>query len=117
MIAVSTLMLPTIRSSTAIPLCPNLPSAQAAATAAAATKAAKPSAGRSAMGFPGCAGASDFGALRYSHRPAPHATSTAGSSRIDTAGSARVANTAMRTGTRRYMTAVASAIPAGSAPP
>src|SRR5439155_23099606 len=85
-------------------------------TAVAATKTTKPSAGSSAIGFPGGVGASDFGERRYSHHPATAPTAIAGKTINVNGTRILVARMPTRNSTRTYMTAVASAIPAGSAP-
>src|SRR5574338_891210 len=77
-IATSTFALPEISSKSAMPCCPNRPSAQVTATAIAATNATNPSAGTRAIGLPGAVGASDLGDLLYNHQPAPAPTRIAG---------------------------------------
>ena len=118
MIAVSTSIVPDDQQQHA--RCPAARSglrAQRAATAAIATKARKPSAGRSAIGLPGGAGASDAAPCDRATSRRPRRPSSPAAMIDRESGSAtRVARIATSTMTRRYMTAVASAIPAGSAP-
>jgi hypothetical protein len=113
----STSIDPIRNSSTAMPSCPKRPSAQRAATAAMAMNSTKPSAGKSAIGLPGGVGASDRSARRYSHHPAPQATTNAGATTSRNGNSNRLARIATSRITRRYITALARAMPAGSAPP
>ena len=119
MIAVSTSVDPTISSSTAIPCSPNRPAAHFAATAAKATNSDEAERRHQRDRIAGRRSAHRIWApCDRARSPRPRRPTSAGRMQhARTASSTRVASTPISSRTRRYMTAVASAIPAFSAPP